>query len=391
MQLLSGVVQNYDWGDTSYIANLLGIPAGKPQAEYWLGAHRSAPSRFVESTTDSLDAFIDASPQQLLGEANNKRYGQLPFLLKVLAAGHPLSIQSHPSKTQAEDGFKRENDAGVAVDSPTRVYRDNNHKPELICALTPFEAKVGFRSLAQTVQLFNELPSGVELDAVRERLSSTTVEAEALVEVLQYPLSLENPAPLVRAVVAGAQKLVDVKSTFSREFLWTGKINTFFPDDIGVVVALLLNHVSLQPHQAVYLGAGNLHCYLQGVGVELMANSDNVVRGGLTTKHIDIKELLHVVSAEPVQPEIDQAEGAVHTFASGAPEFALTRVLDPDHEPFEVDGPEILLVTDGEIQVTNLSNKVHNLGKGSAVFVAADDQTYRLNGKGVCWRACVGS
>lgn len=393
MQKLVGVVQNYAWGDRNFIADLVGVDKGQPQAEYWLGAHPRGAGTLADGS--SLDDVIAASPSSVLGSDTEQRYGQLPFLLKILAAEKPLSIQCHPSKQQAEEGFARENEAGVALDSPVRTYRDDNHKPELICALTPFEAKVGFRSVSGTRSLLESLPTS-ELAELLGLLAQSKPESEIIRETLDYLLELPKPeaVELVSEVVRACREAVraGVEELAVQDELavqWTPKIEQHFPGDIGVVVALLLNHVSLKPHEAVGLTAGNLHCYLSGVGVELMANSDNVVRGGMTPKHIDTVELLTVVDPNPSPPIIDSATSAIHTFASPADEFALTRISSANARRFDITGPEIWLVTAGEFSISCGRSTVE-LAEGEACFVSAADGRLDVSGSGECWRAEVG-
>ncbi len=394
MQKLEGVVQNYAWGDRSYIADLVGKDSDEPQAEYWLGAHPRGAATLADGS--KLDQVIAADPESVLGSYSYQRYGQLPYLLKILAASKPLSIQCHPSKQQAEAGFARENGEGVALDSPVRTYRDDNHKPELICALTPFEAKVGFRSVDETNALIRLLACPA-LDELADILAQSKSESDVIRDALSYLLQL--PETKASEIVAGAvtasndvlksEPLAEGVGVYRSVLEWTPKIEQHFPGDIGVVVALLLNHVSLEPHQAIGLKAGNLHCYLSGVGVELMANSDNVVRGGMTPKNIDVHELLNVVDPEPSAPSIDIPGSDVHRFVSPADEFALTRVSTADSVTFDIRGAEIWVVTSGQFTISSASETVE-LGKGEACFVSAEDTGLNVSGTGEGWRAEVG-
>ena len=262
--------------------------------------------------------------------------------------------------------------------------------PELICALTPFVAKCGFRSLGLTRQLFSGLDH-LTVEPLRELLARDSPDSEVLAGVLAWLLRLNagEATELVESVVRAAA--VDPDPRFAPDLEWTNKINDFFPGDIGVVVALLLNHIVLEPGQAVFLAAGNLHVYLQGVGMELMANSDNVVRGGLTPKHIDVEELLRVVDCTPIDPPIQQAESPAHQFDSPVPEFSLTRLLlDPSTEhAVEPTSAEILIATDG---VATLSNQTQmlSLNRGEVAFIGANDGPYKVTGRGTVFRAAVG-
>lgn len=416
MELLRGVIRNYDWGDPEAIAELLGLPApGHPQAEYWLGAHHSAPSTLVE-TGIGLDRLVARDPTATLGPRIAARFGGFPFLLKILAAATPLSIQAHPSPGQAEAGFEAESSAGIELGARDRNYRDDRHKPELICAITPFEAKCGFRSVADSRLLIGALAACAEagpLVELAERLEATGPEADVLAETVAWLLLLpvERKELLVDAVVAAAGQLSALVQgaadgggsappveTFWPEIDWTGRIAAAFPGDIGVVVALLLNHVSLAPGQAMFLSAGNLHSYLRGVGVELMANSDNVVRGGLTSKHIDVDQLLDVVDYRPGAAPIQTPAGPVHRFETPAPEFGLTRLDatagDLGRPSFEIAGPEIVLVTAGELVLASNDRQLA-LDAGSACFICHADRRYSIHdrrpGVTVAWRATVGA
>lgn len=381
-------IQHYAWGQSATISNLIGAePDGRPEAELWMGAHPKAPSRLADGRT--LLEAIGADPVGMLGRASNDRFGQLPFLFKVLAAEVPLSIQAHPSLEHAAAGFANENDAGIALDSPVRTYRDPNHKPEMICALTPFEAKCGFRPVAATRRLFDAL-GRQELDPVRALLASAADEAECLRSVLEFLLGSAPQAArtMAQATAQSAAQLGDGRHSILAEFgpdlAACARVAEAFPADIGGVVALLLNHVVLAPGEALFLGSGNLHAYLHGVGVELMANSDNVVRGGLTPKHIDVDELLAVVDCQPIDVPIQTPAGPVHTYDSPVPEFALTRYCGAE-SVHPITGPAIVLATEGAMVLDGEPAPV-----GRAYFVPASELAM-LSGDGLAWVAGVGS
>lgn len=409
MHTIQGVIRDYEWGDPKAIAELLGHePPGHPEAEYWLGAHPSAPSRLV-GLDKTLDDLVAQDLVPVVGDTVSERFSGLPFLLKILAADRPLSIQAHPSLAQAAAGFDRENAAGIDVGAPNRSYRDANHKPELICALTPFEAKCGFRSISESRRLLSAM-ANTGLEPLAERLAAAGPEAEILADTVSWLLtrSTEQAAVLADAALDVATRFLGQRgeselSPFATEMRWTVNISESFPGDIGIVVALLLNHVSLEPGQAIFLEAGNLHSYLKGVGVEIMANSDNVLRGGLTPKHINVDELLSVVDYTPGEAPVQVPSGPVHTFESPVPEFSLTRLDstagDVGDAAFEPAGPAIILVTSGalSIEVENPHDGVETLAipAGSAAFIRHDDGPYRLidgaPGQTIAWRAAVGS
>ena len=382
MQRLEGAIRKYDWGSTSSIPSLLGCAEdGKPWAELWLGAHPSAPSVVGESRTP-LDELIAADPAGQLGPAVVDRFGSLPFLFKVLAAAAPLSLQAHPSVLQAEAGYAREDAAGVPIDAPNRSFRDRFHKPELICALTDFHALCGFRDPVATLDVLATIDTSA-LDPIRDRLAAASA-VDGLGPLLEHLLTLPaaDAAALVAPVVAacgalGPDRHADVRAM-------AAALGERYPGDAGVVTALLLNLVHLKPGEALFLGAGNLHAYLGGTGVEIMANSDNVLRGGLTTKHIDIPTLLEVVDARPIEPVVQRpvAVEGVASYDTPVPEFALER-LDLDGS-VAVSGPAILLCTDGAADVGSFS-----LERGAAAWLPAADGVVELRGRGTVYRAGV--
>ena len=342
-------VQHYAWGSTTAIPDLLGVPAdGRPWAELWIGAHPSAPAILPDGRT--LDAAIALDPNGWLGAAVVHRFGpRLPFLLKVLAAGEPLSLQAHPSQEQARAGFARENAAGIALDSPTRVYHDPHHKPELLCALTPFDALCGFRPLAATIDLIASLPAAQLLQPFADVLQRANEPADALREVVGHLLTMPaGDQRLLTEQTAAACATYD--GSFALATSWMVRLAQRYPGDIGSVVSLLLNVVRLEPGQAIGLTSGNLHSYLSGTGVELMANSDNVLRGGLTPKHIDVPELLRILDCTPLdEPVLRPTSSPGSTrYAIDAPEFRLDRhELSAARPPIEVVGPAIVLTTAG--------------------------------------------
>lgn len=390
MERLTATVQHYDWGDASFIALLQQrAESGLPEAELWMGAHPAAPSR-LESTGESLSDVIASDPVGQLGITTAQRFGELPFLAKVLAAQRPLSIQAHPSMSQARAGFEREEAAGIPRDSPRRIYRDANHKPELICALTSFEAKCGFRSRDQTQQLFADL-GGRGLTDLRELLASRGTDTDVLAETLAWLLRSSDET-VERLVSVMLDAVLDHGPTgpFARDLAWFGEIAALYPGDIGCVVSLLLNHVVLEPGQAVFLGAGNLHAYLRGAGIELMANSDNVVRCGLSSKHIDVEELLSVADCTPTVAPIQDAAGCIHTFEAPVPEFSLSRVAVGSDARLQVDGPEIVVVTEGIVEFTTSDGQIIAAEAGVPLWVRASDEGYVASGDGVFYRASVG-
>jgi mannose-6-phosphate isomerase len=395
--LLAGAARDYAWGSTTAIQRLLGRePDGRPLAELWFGAHPHDPAR-VPALDTTLDALVARDPVAALGADVVDRFGpQLPFLLKLLAADKPLSIQVHPTRAQAEAGFAAEDARGIARDAPERNYRDRNHKPELLCALTAFEALCGFRPVADTLRLLDsfDLP---ELEPVRERLSGP----DPLRAAFTYLLRLPEPAPLVTAVAARAGTFDDAQ--------WSGAAGAVlraaeaFPGDVGVVLALLLNHVRLRPGEAIYLGAGNVHAYLHGFGVEIMANSDNVLRCGLTPKHVDVDELLEITDfselVDPRWPDSGLAGFGVD-FEVPVEDFHLHSAdLDAYRKPGRPQGscatgdagkPYLVLCSSGGIRVRSEGSSVV-LGPGQAAFVRSRGPVFTLEGTGQAFLATVRS
>lgn len=382
MMLLDNTVQPYAWGSRTAIAELLGqpSPAAGPQAELWMGAHPSAPSRIMHGGKwRTLDALIGESPDTLLGRRVQEKFGaKLPFLLKVLAAAEPLSLQAHPSIADAERGFDEEEKRKVPRDAPHRNYKDRNHKPELLCALTPFDALYGFRPIPETLRLFKQLNVAELSWAVRD------LERGDLKSLFERAMKERGAA--VSAVVAACAKH---DGEFAATAKWIGRISKMYPGDPGIIVVLLLNLLTLKPGEAIYLPAGNLHAYLDGVGVEIMASSDNVLRGGLTKKHVDLKELLRVLDFTQIVPRAltPRREGAEDVYVTPAPEFRLSRIssgLSTASLPRR--GPEILLVTEGEVTVA-ASGDTMKLRKGQSVFLQPGDEPLQLSGRGTVYRA----
>ncbi|MFF1509049.1 mannose-6-phosphate isomerase, class I [Streptomyces sp. NPDC058326] len=381
MDRLVNTVRPYAWGSTTAIPELLGIaPSGEPQAEMWMGAHPGAPSR---TERGSLNELIDADPVRELGERSVGKFGpHLPFLLKVLAAGAPLSLQVHPDLTQAQAGHAAEEAAGIPIDAPHRTYKDANHKPELICALTPFDGLCGFRAPAEAADLIAAL--GVDSLKPYVDLLHAHPEEAALREVLTGLLTAdpEEMAHTVAEAAAAADRLGGDHAPFAR-------LAHHFPGDPGVLAAMLLNRVRLQPGEALYLGAGVPHAYLDGLGVEIMANSDNVLRCGLTPKHIDVPELLRVVRFEPADPNVLRPEASPtgeEVYDTPTDEFRLSRFARAEGAaPTDLTrpAPQILLAVAGRPKAGDVT-----LAPGESVFVPAGEPL-ELSGTGTVFRATV--
>jgi mannose-6-phosphate isomerase len=365
--LLHGARRDYAWGSATLIPELLGLqPDGRPWAEVWFGTHPDGATT-VAGTDRTLQETIEQDPVAQLGRAVHGQHGDLPFLVKLLAAERALSIQVHPTRAQAEAGFDREEAAGVPRDAPHRNYRDRNHKPELICAVTEFEALCGFRPVPATLRLLGLLDVPDLLPLVDVLQGEDGLRAAFL-----HLLELDDPAPLVHEVVAAADAL-EPPPEFAgpvRAVLQTG---TDFPGDVGVLVSLLLNHVRLQPGEAIFLGAGNVHAYLNGLGVEVMATSDNVLRAGLTPKHIDIDEVVAITDFTPLaEPRVGRrtSDGAVFPVPVG--DFAVSRATLTAGALHVLDGtaPTIAVCTEGSVEI-DAGRTPLALHRGQVAFVPA--------------------
>jgi mannose-6-phosphate isomerase len=389
---LENTIQAYAWGSYTAISGLRGegTPAASPQAELWMGAHALAPSKLLGSGQSLIQAIASA-PEANLGQGVMARYGaKLPFLLKVLAAETPLSLQAHPSPEQAVEGFAADEAAGIPLDSPLRNYKDRSHKPELLCALTEFWALCGFRELTETLALIEELEVR-ELLQLRAQLAqgSPKIALKSAFSSLMLGAVTEQRELALR--VTDACRAKQASSRFAAELRWAARLGELYPGDVGVVSALLLNLVRLTPGEAVYLPAGNLHAYLGGMGVEIMASSDNVLRGGLTPKHVNVTELLRVLDFQPLRVAVLRAErhGAELRYETPAREFRLS-YFDLTDEPLRVpvDGPEIWLVTSGKVTLAAGGHSV-TLSGGRSAFVQARSRELVLAGSGRIFRAKV--
>ncbi|MEU9879552.1 mannose-6-phosphate isomerase, class I [Streptomyces phaeochromogenes] len=381
MDRLDNTIRPYAWGSTTAIPRLLGVePTGEPQAEMWMGAHPGAPSRTLRGP---LTEVIDEAPEKELGRAAVAKFGpRLPFLLKLLAAGAPLSLQVHPDLAQAKEGYEDEERRGVPIDAPHRNYKDANHKPELICALTEFDGLCGFRTPSEAADLL----AALDVDSLKPYVDLLHAHPEeaALREVLTAVLSAdrEQMAATVTEAAAACARLGGAHAPYA-------ELAHHYPGDPGVIAAMLLNHVRLQPGEALFLGAGVPHAYLNGLGVEIMANSDNVLRCGLTPKHVDVPELLRIVRFEASDPGVLRPEASPdgeEVYETPIDEFRLSRYAlvagAPVHD-LTVGTPQILLCTAGSVQAGE-----HALGPGRSVFVPAGEKA-EVSGDGTVFRATV--
>lgn len=388
MDLLRNAVRPYAWGSRTAIADLLGrpVPTPHPEAELWMGAHPGDPSWLVraDGTEISMLQLLDSDPAHHLGEACRRRWGnRLPFLLKVLAAEEPLSLQAHPSATQAAEGFAREEAAGIPRNAMNRNYPDPTAKPELICALTEFHALAGFRDAYRTVRLLREL----DIPSLRGHRALLAEQPDPAGLRAMFTTWITLPEHCLRGIIPelleACVEQVRARGEFALECRTVLELGEAYPNDAGVLASLLLNRLVLQPGEAIFLPAGNLHTYLRGIGIEILANSDNILRCGLTPKHVDVPELLRVLDFSCGDMRVlkgESLDGNRTVYQVPVEEFELSRV---DWSPAESggvtldsDGPQILLCTKGSVRLTGVGGAAPaelRLGRGDSVWLSACD------------------
>jgi mannose-6-phosphate isomerase len=390
---LENKVLPYAWGSRTRIAELLGrpSPAAEPQAELWMGAHPKAPSNVrIGGKEKPLDQLIAERPAEILGEAQLARGGpRLPFLLKALAADRALSIQAHPDLAQAAAGFEREERLGIPLEAEERNYRDRCHKPEVLYAVEPFSILRGFRRQQEIL----DLAAPLDLEGLLPALGALRrgEEGEGLEEFFTATLTLEGEGRLRRLNRKVVARIAERGLAEHPVYRWVLRLADQFPDDRGVIAPLFLHVLRLEPGQAIFTGPGILHAYLEGFGVELMANSDNVLRGGLTTKHVDVGELKKILRFAPQAPEIlapVAGPNGEQRFVPPVDDFALTLVPLAGDRPIlrKVAGVEILLVLQGKGRLDTAASG-RKFRRGQAFLVPADAGEYVLEGEGKLFRA----
>lgn len=382
MQKMNNGVQNYAWGSTDALTNLYGIanPEGKPMAELWMGAHPKS-SSYVKGSDGqeiALRIQISANLEQELGAKVAARFGELPFLFKVLCADQPLSIQVHPSKRAAECGFAKENAAGIPIDAAERNYKDANHKPELVYALTPFQAMNGFRELREIVSLLQPV-SGAN-PHIAEFL--THPDVEHLRTLFASLLSLEGEA---KSLALGVLKSA-LNNQKGQPWDTIRSISEFYPDDSGLFSPLLLNVITLKPGEGMFLYAETPHAYLNGVALEVMANSDNVLRAGLTPKYIDIAELLDNLkfTAKPAGELLTSPveKGAELSFPIPVEDFAFSiHSLSPEPQTLAQNSAAIIFCIEGQT-VLEKGEETLVLKPGESGYLSASESPVEVSGNG---------
>jgi mannose-6-phosphate isomerase len=393
---LKNTVQKYSWGSFTAIPELTGktSPADEPQAELWMGAHPKAPS-FVSGANgmESLEKLIHDHPVDILGREVAEVFdGKLPYLFKVLAAAQPLSIQAHPDVAAARDGYAREEMLGIPFDDPNRNYKDPRHKPECLCALTPFWGLCGFRRASESASLLRDLcpqTLGNLLDRVENKIGEDRIKA-----LFRWVMTRDRTEQIEMVTEAVGRAGAERRARFEND--WIVRLNQVYPYDIGAIFPAILNLVCLQPGEALFLGPGELHAYLEGVGLEIMANSDNVLRGGLTTKHMDVDELMAILSFKEKTVEIllpEKREKHLRVYRTPAPEFELSVITLDAGDVYAGQAErsvEILFCIAGDLSVSPTGGlEALHLNKGASILIPAAVPGYVVEGEGVIYKASV--
>jgi len=358
-------IKHYEWGSPYILPQFLGIEnsRGIPYAEMWMGTNSGAPSKIRVSNDKTEDLF--------------RVSGDIPFLLKVIAVEKPLSIQAHPNKEQAVQGFKREEELKLHLKSPSRNYKDPNHKPEILCALSPFTLMAGFRKPDEIYRSLEEfitvIPQLKEVFSPMFRALKTNM-LEVFFRILFYfsRLEIEYITKLVNEVkISGTGGITGQQWQLIKDFA------VLYPNEIAILSPLYLNYFTLQPGQAVFIPAGILHSYISGFGVELMANSDNVLRCGLTPKYVDIPELMSILTFTSFMPPVVTPDSSSwFCYQTPCDEFLLALMrADGGEEFFPEEEPAVCVVTEGELLTDGLKFK-----KGESFFVPKDAQSLSFSG-----------
>ena len=394
--LLVNTIQEYAWGSFTAIPELTGKPSPSetPQAELWMGAHPKASSMVnMDGKWVSLISALENDPVEILGKSVAKRFGnRLPYLFKVLAAAQPLSIQAHPNLSQAKEGYGRENKLEIPIDASNRNYKDDMHKPECICALTPFWALNGFRSIREILSGMKKIcPNGLEQELEEFQHQPDSAGLKRFFKTLLTMDSVRKQQ-IIEEIRQNARRWMEDDPVFK----WVTTLYQDYPSDIGILSPVILNLICLAPGQAMFLQAGELHAYLDGLGIELMANSDNVLRGGLTPKHVDVPELLTVLNFEEREIEIllpMEKKAGERIYGSPAEEFVLSVISLKQGMIYKSPGErsvEILLCTAGSGTIFEPGgDDAVPLNKGTSVIIPAAVKGYQIEGGVTLYKAAV--
>lgn len=392
--ILHNQIQNSAWGSRTILAELLRqpVPASEPQAELWMGSHIKAPSSVeIDGCLISLDRFINSHLQAVLSSEVALRFGQLPFLLKILAIASPLSVQVHPNTQQAIAGFQRENQLGLDIKHDKRNYRDNQHKPEIICALSPFWMLNGFRKIETMIRHLSPLqsPDLTPLIKILERGDEV-----ALPNFMEQLLTM--PSWKQEQIIGAALAAIQQQQLRNPIYRWIERLHECYPTDIGVLFPAILHLCRLEPGEAVFIDSGNMHTYLEGAGVELMSSSDNVLRCALTNKHKDIRECLRILRYQEnpvtmVTPrEIQPGE---QIYPAPVAEFLLSKISIVANKPYwsrTNRSVEIMICTKGYAEIQDLGeNSMTPLYQGTSILVPSTVTQYRIQGTATFYKATV--
>jgi mannose-6-phosphate isomerase len=388
---LNNVIQDYPWGSKTEITELFSIanPNNKHQAEIWMGAHANGCSK-VATSGELLSDVINADPTTVLGEYTQCRFGKLPYLFKVLSAEKPLSIQVHPRLSRAQEGFARENEQGIPLNATNRNYRDDNHKPELVYALTFYQAMNGFRPLKEIISLFEEAQIttlSAELDALK--VTPNEVGLQAFFTAVMNLQGDRKQTALAELKQSNERRS---KTAMAREaFAMVAAFRKEYADDIGLFAPLMLNVVELAPGEAMFLHAETPHAYVKGTGLEIMGNSDNVLRAGLTPKYIDVPELIANTRFNSILAQNIKLAPVKMGNKLGYPipvdDFAFEIITSDDHKKQQfVRSAEILFCIEGEARVTS-NNETVVLSAGESLFVSNNAVSFEYQGDAVLARA----
>jgi mannose-6-phosphate isomerase len=380
MHLLRNGVQNYDWGSTDAIPQFTGDrKSSDPVAEVWIGTHPLNPST-------AIDAAGNEKPLSDIA-------GDLPFMVKFLAADRPLSLQVHPSRPLAEVGFAREEEAGIPLDAPQRVYKDTNHKPEMVYALTTFDSLIGFRPTAEILRVLSPLNTPLSqrlADDLRAQPGFASI-----VRRIEWLLSEDVNPSEVHQIVGACRTLASLGMDIKRAYATAVEIAEHHPDDIGVVISLMLNRMTLQPGEAAFLESGVIHAHLKGLCLEVMANSDNVLRAGLTSKHIDPVGLVACLESgmarvSRVTPDFIDYDTEVFSPGGGFA-LAVTQISAASPEGVELIRSEgsVLVCTGGEVAVSSAAGEKQTLGRGESMYLSPEDTGVTVHGLGEVAQAYV--
>jgi len=394
--ILENEILEYAWGSKFFISRLTGknTPFTNPQAEMWMGAHKKAPSIVnVKNKKIPLNELIREYPDAILGRSTTYRFSkELPFLFKVLAASKPLSIQAHPDKHQAEKGFSQENINKIPNDAPERNYRDKNHKPELLCALTNMWILKGFRHPDEIIDLFRPFDNTLNktgANFIKNLIPDGDIKG-FFKDLLYIDEEIKNT--LLDDMYHILERIIETNPVYK----WVNRLRQEYPNDIGILSPLFLNLIHLEPGEAIFLPSREFHAYLDGAGLEIMANSDNVLRGGLTPKHIDKTELLNILDFAPVKVEKikpKKINSFEQVYESPAEEFILSVIELIDNKSVykssESRSVEITLCTDGCAEISNVAGDRITLNKGMCALIPASADCYTINGKSTIFKATV--